>query len=101
MYKLFCCRTGEGKGWREKKRDSIQLDPIPVAAEHTSRFQLSLLADQSTQFDIPHPASYDEHTSTPYPYQSVAAAAANGMTSYYTVHYHIIVTTTVVRTSLA
>lgn len=76
------------KGWREKKRDSIQLDPIPVVAEHTCRFQLSLLDDQSTQFDIPRPASYDDHTSTPYPYQSVplVAAAANGMTSYYTLY---------------
>ena len=89
------------KGWKEKKRDSIQLDPIPVAAEHTCRFQLSLLDDQCTQFDIPRPASYDDHTSTPYPYQSVPlVAAANGMTSYYTVHYYIIVTTTVVNTSL-
>ena len=46
----------------------IQLDPIPVVTEHTSRFQLSLLDDQSTQFDISCPASYDDHTSTPYPY---------------------------------
>ena len=105
MYKVLIssisCRTGEVKGWREKKRDSIQLDPIPVAAEHTCRFQLSLLDDQCTQFDIPRPASYDDHTSTPYPYQSVPpVAAANGMTSHYTVHYYIIVTTTVVNTSL-
>ena len=77
-YYLFNCRTDEIKGWRENKRESIQLDPIPVAAEHTSRFQLSLLDDQSTQFDIPRPASYDDHTSTPYPYQSVA----NGMMPY-------------------
>ena len=83
-----------------KKRDSIQLYPILVAAEHTCRFQLSLLDDQCTQFDIPRPASYDDHTSTPYPYQSVPpVAAANGMTSHYTVHYYIIVTTTVVNTS--
>lgn len=89
------------KAWSEKKRDSIQLDPIPVAAEHTCRFQLSLLDDQSTQFDIPRPTNYDDHTSTPYPYQSVPlVAAANGMTSYYTVHYYIIVTTTVVNTSV-
>lgn len=78
------------KGWREekKKRDSIQLDPIPVAAEHTSRFQLSLLDDQSTQFDIPRPASYDDHTSTPYPYQSVSSpvATANGMTDHITLY---------------
>ena len=79
---MFSCRTGEVKGWREKKRDSIQLDPIPMPPEHTSRFQLSLLDDQSTQFDIPRPAIYDDHTSTPYPYQSVSSpiATANGMT---------------------
>ena len=75
------------KGWKEKKRDSIQLDPIPVAAEHTSRFQLSLLDDQSTQFDIPRPTSYDDHTSTPYPYQSVPlVASANGMTDHITLY---------------
>ena len=73
------------KGWREKnKRDSIQLDPIPVVTEHTSRFQLSLLDDQSTQFDILRPTSYDDHTSTPYPYQSVLSpiATAYGMTNH-------------------
>ncbi|XP_065883553.1 uncharacterized protein [Dysidea avara] len=50
---------------QRKKRESIQLDPIP--AEHTSKFQLSVLADQSTQFDIPRPVDCDDYTSTPYP----------------------------------
>jgi len=56
-----------------------------------------LLADQSTQFDIPRPSSYDDHTSTPYP---SVPAAANGITSYYTVYYCIIITIAVIKTSL-